>query len=99
MHGYSSVTLQNTDLSAFASHQVLRRFKHVKAAHLLLTPAEIQALAQNPLVTYMSPNRAVSGSLDVTTQTVGLNAAWASGWTGTGVGVAVIDSGLWRMTI
>ena len=72
----------------------MRRFRHIKAVHLRLSPAEIRALALNPLVTYISPNRAVSGSLDVTTQTVGANAAWQSGWTGAGVGVAVIDSGI-----
>ncbi len=49
----------------------------------------------NPVVTYISPNRAVSGSLDITTQTVGANVAWQSGWTGTGIGVAVIDSGIY----
>jgi serine protease AprX len=43
----------------------------------------------------MSPNRALSGTLDVTTQTVGANAAWQSGWNGTGVGVAVVDSGIY----
>jgi len=45
-------------------------------------------------VQYVSPNRPVSGSLDITAQTVGANLAWASGWDGTGVGIAVIDSGV-----
>ena len=83
------------DMQAFAARQIIRRFRHMKAAHLRLSPAEIRALELNPLVTHISPNRAVSGSLDVTTQTVGANAAWQSGYTGTGIGVAVIDSGIY----
>jgi serine protease AprX len=62
---------------------------------MLLSPAEIRALESNPLVTYISPNRTVHANLDVTTQTIGANAAWKSGWNGSGVGVAVIDSGIY----
>ncbi|HXM41775.1 MAG TPA: S8 family peptidase, partial [Bryobacteraceae bacterium] len=83
-----------TDLQLFSANQIVRRFRHIKAVHALLTPAEIRALESNPLVTYMSPNRAVSGTLDITTQTVGANVAWQSGWNGTGIGVAVVDSGI-----
>ena len=85
----------STDLQPFTSTQIVRKFRHVKAVHVILTPAEIQALEQNPQVTYMSPNRALAGTLDVTTQTVGANTAWQSGYNGTGVGVAVIDSGVY----
>jgi len=85
----------NADLQLFSANQIIRRFKHIKAVHLFLSPAQIRALASNPQVTYMSPNRALSGTLDVTTQTVGANAAWQSGWTGTGIGVAVVDSGIY----
>ena len=38
--------------------------------------------------------RPMKGSLDITTQSVNANLAWQFGWTGTGVGVAVIDSGI-----
>jgi serine protease AprX len=84
-----------TDLKQFTAQQVVRTYRHIKAVHLFLSPAQVQALELNPLVTYMSPNRALSGTLDVTTQTVGANTAWQSGWNGTGVGVAVIDSGIY----
>lgn len=60
----------NADLQLFSANQIVRRFRHIKAVHMLLSPAQIRALASNPFVTYVSPNRAVSGSLDVTTQAV-----------------------------
>ena len=85
----------SVDLQPFATHQIIRKFKHIKALHLLLTPAQIQALQLNPEITYITPNRDVLGTLDVTTQTVGANTAWSEGWNGTGVGVAVIDSGIY----
>src|SRR5207237_7879394 len=36
----------------------------------------------------------MKGSLDITTQSVNANLVWPSGYDGTGVGVAVIDSGV-----
>ena len=36
----------------------------------------------------------LSGFLDITTQTVNANPLWSAGWDGTGVGIAVIDSGV-----
>ena len=83
------------DLKQFTAQQIVRTFRHIKAVHLVLSPAQIRALLLNPEVTYMSPDRPVAGTLDVTTQTVGANAAWQSGWNGTGIGVAVIDSGIY----
>ena len=54
----------------------------------------IASLASNPQVAYISPNRPTSSLLDVTAQTVNADQVWSEGWTGTGVGVAVIDSGV-----
>src|SRR4029077_14434929 len=45
-------------------------------------------------ISYISPNRATSGALDITTASVSANVAWNLGYDGTGVGVAVIDSGI-----
>ena len=33
----------DADLQPFAADQIIRRFRHIKAAHLLLSPAQIQA--------------------------------------------------------
>ena len=84
----------NADLQLFSANQIVRRFRHIKAVHMLLSPAQIRALASNPFVTYVSPNRAVSGSFGCDHSSRSANAAWQSGWTGAGVGVAVIDSGI-----
>jgi serine protease AprX len=84
----------DADLTGIPANQIKRRFKHVRAVHLRLPLTQVRALANNPLVTYISPNRSLVGMLDVTTQTVGANIAWQMGYDGTGVGVAVIDSGI-----
>src|SRR5207244_6794026 len=54
----------------------------------------LDALADDPDVVYISPDRRLSGSLDNTAAAVNAKVAWQSGWDGTGIGVAVIDSGI-----
>lgn len=70
------------------------QFVHVNAVSASLTMMQIRALSQNPNVAYISPNRPTTGSLDIVTAAVNANVAWTLGYTGTGVGVAVIDSGI-----
>src|SRR5712692_2299893 len=74
--------------------QTKRTFNIIRAVQLTLPPAAIRALANNPNVVYVSPDRPAQGALDITTQAVNANLAWQFGWDGTGVGVAVIDSGV-----
>ncbi|HEV1285601.1 MAG TPA: S8 family peptidase [Bryobacteraceae bacterium] len=75
--------------------QIKKQFVHVNAVSVDLTTAQIQTVSQDPNVLYISPNRVTKGSLDITTATVNANIAWSAGYTGTGVGVAVIDSGIY----
>ena len=75
--------------------QVKKQFVHVNAVEANLTGAQIQAIVSDSNVLYVSPNRPTTGSLDITTATVNANFAWALGYNGTGVGVAVIDSGVY----
>jgi serine protease AprX len=75
--------------------QIKKQFVHVNAVSVWLTTAVIQTVSQDPNVLYISPNRVTKGSLDITTSTVNANIAWSLGYTGTGVGVAVIDSGIY----
>ena len=74
----------------------------IKGAHYSVPVDSLSALEDDPDVTYISPNRPLSGSssstpkLDYAPETV--NAPWA--WQnlsldGTGVGVAIIDSGIY----
>src|SRR5271165_5944572 len=86
---------------AFPSHgegarigQVHRAFRSIPAVHMTVPLASLASLAADPRVAYISPNRKTTGFLDVTTQTVKANELWQSGFDGTGVGIAVIDSGV-----
>ncbi len=67
----------------------------IKAAHYSVPAESLDALADDPDVTYISPDRDVSGSLDYVTSAVGAPTAWnIYGLDGSGIGVAVIDSGI-----
>src|SRR5438128_1903403 len=66
----------------------------VRAGVFNLSLSAIQALAKDPEVTYISPNRTVGVSNDYYEQTVGGDIAHSYGWAGTGIGAAVIDSGV-----
>ena len=68
--------------------------RNVKAAHYTVPRAQLKALAEDPDVAYISPNRPVKGMLNITGATVHSNAANTQGYTGSGIGVAVIDSGI-----
>src|SRR6266436_8388503 len=54
----------------------------------------LSSLASHSGVAYVSPNRPVHGALDKVVTAVNGDLAYASGWDGTGVGIAVIDSGV-----
>jgi serine protease AprX len=56
--------------------------------------ALLPTLAGSPLVQRLSLDRVIVGALDFTGPTVGAPSVWPSGFDGTGVGVAVIDSGI-----
>ena len=60
--------------------------------------AALAGIAHNPNVAYISPDRMVSPTLDYASGTIGAQTAFSSGWTGSGVGVAVIDSGIANQT-
>src|SRR5712691_7629864 len=66
----------------------------IKGAHYSVPVESLDALADDPDVAYISPNRKVKGSLDHAVSAVNGDLAYASGWNGTGVGIAVIDSGV-----
>jgi serine protease AprX len=74
--------------------QVKKMLDIINAVHISLSPAQIQALSSNPAIAYISPDRTNGGALDITAPTVTANLAWSLGYTGAGVGVAVVDSGI-----
>jgi subtilisin family serine protease len=85
-----------------AHHEMLRRMgvKHRADLHLVAGDAvsmpahSLAALANNPEVAFIALDRPVHGLLDLTIAAVNASVAWQYGWTGEGVGVAVIDSGI-----
>ncbi len=69
---------------------------HAVKGGLFTVPAdELDSLANDPDVAYISPNRSLSGAADYFVATVGADIAqYNIGLDGTGIGVAVIDSGV-----
>ncbi len=70
----------------------------IKGAHYSVPVESLDALADDPDVAYISPDRPVKDLLDLTAAAVNAKAAWQSGFDGTGIGVAVIDSGIDSMS-
>src|SRR6202011_1439214 len=67
----------------------------VRGAAYTIPASSIEALSNDPDVVYVSPDRKVKGTLDLTTQAVNANQVWQQfGLNGSGIGVAVIDSGI-----
>jgi serine protease AprX len=73
---------------------VQQTFTLVPALKVTLPVAAISAAANLANVLYASPDRTVLSLLDSTSPTVNAPSAWQSGWDGSGIGVAVIDSGI-----
>jgi serine protease AprX len=70
-------------------------FEHAGSSAGRLTRPEIEKLAADPDVAFIAPNQPIRAfELDKGPESVGAYAAQAAGWTGTGIGVAVIDSGV-----
>src|SRR5580704_8777039 len=74
--------------------QLRRQYRAIPAVHMTVPFSMLGRIASNPQVAYVSPNRTTTSSLDITTQTVNANQFWPSGFDGTGIGVALIDSGV-----
>ena len=66
----------------------------IQSASYSLPANAISGLAKDPNVLYISPDRPVSPTLDYANATIGAQTAFSNGFTGTGVGVAIIDSGI-----
>lgn len=70
-------------------------FSVVNAVAGSMAAGNVIALSNQPNVSYISLDRLVTASLDYTSESVNAPSAWGSGWDGTGIGVAVIDSGIY----
>ncbi len=96
------VIIQFNQTPTEAHHQKVRnkggalktKLDFIKSGHYSVPTEALDALAGDPDVAYITPNRPVKGSLDHVVSAVNADLAYASGWDGTGVGIAVIDSGV-----
>jgi serine protease AprX len=69
-------------------------FSVINAVVYTVPASTLTTLASDPNVIYISPDRTVAGQLDYSSAAVNAGAAWQANLTGSGVGVAVIDSGI-----
>src|SRR6266567_1009845 len=70
-------------------------FTLINAVAGILHPGDIINLSNQSNVTYISLDRTVTGMLDYTTTAVNAPAAWSAGLNGSGIGIAIIDSGIY----
>ena len=66
----------------------------IRGASYNLPIAALNALREDPDILYISPDREVTATLDYSGPTVGAQLAAQYGLDGTGIGIAVIDSGI-----
>jgi serine protease AprX len=91
----------NTPLDAAKTHKVLQNggswiadHAFIKASTYSVPAWTLNNLSQDSDVAYISPDRQVNAKLDYTAAAVNASYLWSRGYTGTGIGVAVIDSGM-----
>lgn len=75
--------------------QVRRELPVVNAMAVEIQRGDLGRLALEPVVAQVVTDEAVQGAIDEAGPTIGAPLAFQSGWTGRGIGVAVIDSGVW----
>src|SRR5258707_6194457 len=74
--------------------QIKKIYSVINGVNIALTVKAIQQISTDPNVAYITPNRKSQGAVDISTGTVNANLVWSYGYDGSGVGVAVIDSGI-----
>ena len=71
-------------------------FSLIPAVSATLHPADVIAVSNQANVTYISLDRQLGATLDYSAGAVGAPVAWSYGLNGSGVGIAVIDSGVYN---
>ncbi|HEU0012796.1 MAG TPA: S8 family serine peptidase [Longimicrobium sp.] len=70
------------------------RFKHLPTVFALATPAQIAGISAEPGVISVYSNKQLTYSLAESTRAIRADVAWNTGYTGKGVGIAILDSGV-----
>jgi serine protease AprX len=71
-----------------------RTLRRIQAVAAELPPAQLERLAESANVSYISPDRSIRSALDFAAAAAGADIARQYGYTGAGVAIAVIDSGI-----
>src|SRR5579872_924866 len=71
-----------------------RQLDLINSGHYAVPVRALRNLAEDPEVVHISPDRKVQAFADVAEDAVNANIALSYGWDGTGIGIAVIDSGI-----
>jgi serine protease AprX len=71
-------------------------FVLLNAVSATLTSSDIIALSNQSDVDYISLDRPVTATLDYTAAAVNAPMEWSSGYDGSGIGIAVVDSGIYN---
>ncbi len=71
------------------------QYVSIPAIAVKLPAVVVSILALDPSIAYISPDRAVVGTLDLTTAAVNADVAFQAGYTGSGIGIAIVDSGIY----
>jgi hypothetical protein len=88
-------TFMHHQQAAALGGSLLHHMESIKGAHYSIPASRIAELAESPDVAYISPNRPLKAMFDqITDGTVYSSWANSNGFTGAGVGVAIIDSGI-----
>jgi len=66
----------------------------VNAGTFTMSPAALRSLAKDSNVAFISPDRPLKAMDDFTDAAIGASTAWNSNYDGSGIGVAIIDSGV-----
>jgi serine protease AprX len=70
------------------------RFKHLPVVFAVATPLQIAGITSQPGVRSVYSNKQLRYHLAESTRAIRADAAWAAGFTGKGVGIAILDSGV-----
>ncbi len=94
---YNSVPglLQITQLLTLGG-TITQQYSSIPGIAVTLPAAVVSVLALDPAVAYITPDRQVAGTLDLSAAASHADIAYGAGYTGKGVGVAIVDSGIYN---
>lgn len=74
--------------------KVVREFQSFSQGVYVVPASALAALDSSPMIKYVSNDRPVHRKLAYSAAAINAQAAWSSGYTGQGIGVAILDSGV-----